>query len=160
MEHFDGKPLDKDGFAVILIGHGSRAVGADDDMERIAGHLRAAMGGRIVDLCRMAHGASFGEVFGRCVRQGAKTVIVIPYFLHFGVHLRQDIPEILREAVMKHPEVRLILGRHLGYDDALAALVERRIEESETLGDIRDLPAMPIDRRPGSGETGERILKE
>jgi sirohydrochlorin ferrochelatase len=134
---------------VILIGHGSRAMGADDDMERIVERLRAAAGGRIVDLCRMAHGASFGETFERCVRQGAKMVIVIPYFLHFGVHLRQDIPDILREAVMKHPEVRLVLGRHLGYDDALAALVERRIEESEVLCDIRDLSEMPIDRRPG-----------
>ena len=135
--------------AVILIGHGSRAAGADDDMERIAGRLRAAADGGIVDLCRMAHGTSFGEAFERCVRQEAKTVIVIPYFLHFGVHLRQDIPEMLRETVMKHPEVRLVLGRHLGYDDALAALVERRIVESEALCDIRDLPETPIDRRPG-----------
>ena len=135
--------------AVIIIGHGSRAAGADDDMERIAGGLRAAAGGRIVDVCRMAYGTSFGEAFERCVRQGANTVIVIPYFLHFGVHLRQDIPEILREAVMKHPDVRLVLGRHLGYDDALAALVERRIIESEALCDIRALPETPIDRRPG-----------
>jgi sirohydrochlorin ferrochelatase len=138
--------------AVILIGHGSRAAGADDDMERIAGGLRAAAGGRIVDACRMAYGTSFGEAFERCVRQGAKTVIVIPYFLHFGVHLRQDIPEILREAVRKHPEVRLVLGRHLGYDDALAALVERRIVESEALCDIRNLGETPIDHHPG--ETG------
>jgi sirohydrochlorin ferrochelatase len=136
--------------AVILIGHGSRAAGADDDMERVAAHLRTVMGDGIVDLCRMAHGTSFGEVFERCVRQGAKTVIVIPYFLHFGVHLRQDIPEILREAVSKHPGVRLVLGRHLGYDDALVALVERRIAESEALCDIRDLPDAPIDRRPGA----------
>lgn len=138
--------------AVILIGHGSRAAGADDDMERIAGGLRAAAGGRIVDVCRMAYGTSFGEAFERCVRQGAKTVIVIPYFLHFGVHLRQDIPEILREAVRKHPEVRLVLGRHLGYDDALAALVERRIDESEALCDIRDLAETPIDHRPGKAD--------
>jgi sirohydrochlorin ferrochelatase len=137
--------------AVILIGHGSRAAGADDDMERIAGRLREAAGGGIVDLCRMAHGASFGEVFERCVRLGAETVIVIPYFLHFGVHLRQDIPEILREAVAKHPNVHLILGKHLGYDDALTVLVERRIAESEALCDIRDLPETPIDRRPEPG---------
>src|SRR4030042_2258139 len=122
----DRKLHERERRAGILIGHGSRAAGADDDMERIAGRLRAAVDGGIVDLCRMAHGTSFGEAFERCVRQGVKTVIVIPYFLHFGVHLRQDIPEMLREAVMKHPEVRLVLGRHLGYDDALATLLERR----------------------------------
>lgn len=138
---------------MILIGHGSRAAGADDDMERIAGRLRAVADGGIVDLCRMAgHGTSFGEAFERCVRQGAKTVIVIPYFLHFGVHLRQDIPEMLREAVIKHPEVRLVLGRHLGYDDALVSLLEKRIEESKELCDVRDLPETPIDCR--SGEPG------
>ena len=137
---------------MILIGHGSRAAGADDDMERIAEALRAADGG-IVEICRMAgRGIPFAEAFERCVRQGAKEIIVIPYFLHFGVHLRQDIPEILREAVAKHPEVRLVLGRHLGYDDALVALVEKRIGESEGLCDIRDLPPTPIDRRPGDAE--------
>lgn len=153
MDQSGCKPGEKQRRAVILIGHGSRAAGADDDMERIAGRLRAAAGGTMVALCRMAgHGTSFGEVFEQCVRQGARTVIVVPYFLHFGVHLRQDIPELLREAVAKHPEVRLVLGRHLGYDDALVALVERRIAESDGLCDVRDLPASPIDRRPG--ETG------
>lgn len=156
-----GKPPEKVRWAVILIGHGSRAAGADDDMERIAARLRETACGGIVDLCRMAgRGTPFGEVFERCVRQGAKTVIVIPYFLHFGVHLRKDIPEILREAVTKHPKVRLVLGRHLGYDDALVTLVEKRIAESAVLWDVRDLPEMPIDRRPGEGETAKGVLKE
>jgi sirohydrochlorin ferrochelatase len=148
-DHSDCKPKGHEKRAVILIGHGSRAAGADDDMERVARGLRTQNDG-IVEVCRMAgHGTSFGEAFERCVRQGATTVIVIPYFLHFGVHLRQDIPEMLREAVIKHPGVRLVLGRHLGYDDALTALVERRIAESEALCDVRDLPETPIDRRPG-----------
>ena len=144
--------------AVILIGHGSRAAGADDDMERIAGRLRAATNGGIVDLCRMAHGTSFGEAFERCVRQGVKTVIVIPYFLHFGVHLRQDIPEMLREAVAKHPEIRLVLGRHLGYDDSLARLVQKRLAESVELCDIRALRPAPIDRHPSEAHREERTL--
>lgn len=161
MKNDEHKTKGNEKMAVILIGHGSRAMGADDDMERIAGSLRAAADGGIVDLCRMAgRGTSFGEAFERCVGQGAKTVIVIPYFLHFGVHLRQDIPEMLREAAARHPEVRLVLGRHLGYDDALVALIERRIAESEALCDVRDLPESPIDRRPGSGETEKGIIKE
>jgi sirohydrochlorin ferrochelatase len=132
--------------AVILIGHGSRAAGADDAMDRVAGRLRAAAGDGIVEVCRMSgRGVPFNETFERCVRQGAKTVIVIPYFLHFGVHLRQDIPEILREALAKHPEVRLVLGRHLGYDDSLVALVEKRFGESEALCDIRELSPTPTE---------------
>jgi sirohydrochlorin ferrochelatase len=130
--------------AVILIGHGSRAAGADDDMEKIAAGLRAKLGG-IVATCRMSgRGIPFDEVFDQCVRQGAKSVIVLPYFLHFGIHLREDIPEILRENGRKHPDVRLVLGKHLGYDDALITLVAKRIEESEGLSDIRK-PAPPTE---------------
>ena len=125
--------------AVILIGHGSRAEGADDDMEKIAEGLRERFGG-IVETCRMAgRGTLFAEAFERCVGRGAKEIIVLPYFLHFGIHLREDIPEILRENARKHPEVRLVMGRHLGYDDAIVGLVAKRIAESEDLCDIRKL---------------------
>ena len=135
--------------AVILIGHGSRAAGADDDMERIAEGLRESSGG-IVETCRMAgRGTLFAEAFERCVGRGAKEIIVLPYFLHFGIHLREDIPEILRQNVRKHPEVRLVLGKHLGYDDAIVGLVAKRIGESEGLCDVREFAPTPIDRYPG-----------
>jgi sirohydrochlorin ferrochelatase len=146
--------------AVILIGHGSRAAGADEDMERIAEALRSS-GGGIVEICRMAgRGTPFAEAFDTCVRRGATEIIVIPYFLHFGVHLRQDIPEMLREAVAKHPEIRLVLGKHLGYDDSLAALVQKRLGESEELCDVRDLRPAPIDRHPGEKDTDSRRQEE
>jgi sirohydrochlorin ferrochelatase len=149
------KPQEHKRRAVILIGHGSRAAGADEDMERIAEALRSS-GDGIVELCRMAgRGTPFAEAFETCVRRGATEIIVIPYFLHFGVHLRQDIPEILREAVTKHPEVRLVLGKHLGYDDTLAALVRKRLRESTKLCDIRALRPASIDRHPGEAERKE-----
>lgn len=135
--------------AVILIGHGSRAEGADDDMEKIAAGLRETLGG-IVATCRMSgRGIPFAEVFEQCIRQGAKSVIVLPYFLHFGIHLREDIPEILRENGRRYPEVRLVLGKHLGYDDALVTLVAKRIGESEGLRDIREAVPLPTGRCPG-----------
>jgi sirohydrochlorin cobaltochelatase len=135
--------------AVILIGHGSRAVGADDDMEKIAAGLRVKLGG-IVVTCRMSgRGIPFAEAFDQCVCQGAKSVIVLPYFLHFGIHLREDIPEILRESGKKHPDVRLLLGKHLGYDDTLVNLVAKRIGESESLFDVPEPAPAPIDRCPG-----------
>ncbi|MCX5838862.1 MAG: cobalamin biosynthesis protein CbiX [Deltaproteobacteria bacterium] len=133
--------------AVILIGHGSRAAGADDDMEKIAAGLRKKSG-RIVETCRMSdRGIAFTRAFESCVGRGAKEIIVLPYFLHFGIHLREDIPQILRKAAERHPEVRLVLGKHLGYDDALVNLVAKRIGESEGLCDVRKLAPAPIDRR-------------
>jgi len=76
-------------------------------------------------------------------------VIVLPYFLHFGVHLREDIPQMIRKAALRSPQVRLVLGRHLGYDDALVALVAKRIGESESLCDVRERAPAPSDHCPG-----------
>jgi sirohydrochlorin ferrochelatase len=144
--------------AVILIGHGSRATGADDDMERVSAGLREKLG-ITVETCRLeGRGTTFAEAFEKCVALGAKEMLVMPYFLHLGVHLRKDIPGLMRESLTKYPEIKLILGRHLGFDEALVDLVAKRIEESESLGDIRTLSRAPIgkmSRRKAPKETDE-----
>lgn len=124
--------------AVILLGHGSRAAGAAEDMEKVVARLKQELDYDIVDICQMSGlGSLFPEVFDRCVEQGATKVIVIPYFLHFGIHLRQDVPAMMLEKAAEHPHVKVTLGKHLGYDDALVDIVKRRIAESESLDDIR-----------------------
>ena len=135
--------------AVILIGHGSRVTGADDDMEEISARLRKKLG-VTVETCRLeGRGVTFAEAFEKCAKMGAKEVLVIPYFLHFGVHLRRDIPNLMLESLKKHPEINLILGKHLGFDEALVALVAKRIKESKCLDDIRNLSRAPLNRMPG-----------
>ncbi len=123
--------------AVILIGHGSRAAGADDDMERVSAGLQRKLG-VIVQTCRLeGHLTGFAEAFERCAECGAKKVLVIPYFLHFGVHLRRDIPAIMLKSIETHPEIKVVLAKHLGYDEMLVELVAKRIEESKDSEDIR-----------------------
>jgi precorrin-8X/cobalt-precorrin-8 methylmutase len=124
--------------AVILMGHGSRMPGADSGMEQVARSIRARLKGVMVETCSMSMlGPRFGEVFEQCVDRGAKKVIVIPYFLHFGAHMQEDIPEILRKKAHQFSDVTLIMGKHLGFDEMLTDLVIKRIGESEGLEDIR-----------------------
>jgi precorrin-8X/cobalt-precorrin-8 methylmutase len=126
--------------AVILMGHGSRMPGADSGMEQVARSIRERLKGIMVETCSMSLlGVRFGEVFEQCVARGAKKVIVIPYFLHFGAHMQEDIPEILLEKVGQFPDVTLIMGKHLGFDEKLTDLVIKRIGESEGLEDIRKI---------------------
>ncbi len=123
--------------AVILMGHGSRVPGADSGMEEVARTIRERMGGVMIETCSMSMlGPRFGEIFEKCVKEGAKKVILIPYFLHFGAHMQEDIPEILLEKAALFPDVTLIMGKHLGFDDKLADLVIQRIRESENLEDV------------------------
>lgn len=125
--------------AVIILGHGSRVHNAGSDMEKIAALLSEKYGYPTVAVCFMSRlGPHFPEVLQQVVEGGAEHVLVIPYFLHTGLHIRLDIPEMMKEEARKYPGVRIQLGKHLGYDESLAALVAKRIGESAGEKDIRD----------------------
>ncbi len=125
---------------IILMGHGSRVPGAGRDMEEVAQRLRDKYGYPRVEICFISRlGPHFPEIFEKCMNQGARKVLAIPYFLHEGLHLLLDIPEMMQKEAKRFPHVRLILGRSLGFNEGLVDLVERRIEESKELCDVRDL---------------------
>jgi len=124
--------------AIILMGHGSRIPGAGESMERVAARMRERLAGCLVEVCYMSKlGPHFPEVFDKCAARGASRIIVMPYFLHAGLHIQEDIPEMMREKALEHPSIELILGHYLGYDDCLVDLVIRRTGESRSLPDIR-----------------------
>jgi precorrin isomerase len=126
--------------AVVIIGHGSRRAGASKDMEKIARRIRTKLGGGVIETCSMSmSGPYFPEAFSRCLEQGAQRIIVLPYFLHAGVHIHEDIPAMLREKAAEFPGIEIILGKTLGYDELLVDLVIRRVQESRGLDDIRNI---------------------
>ncbi|MBM4348514.1 MAG: cobalamin biosynthesis protein CbiX [Deltaproteobacteria bacterium] len=126
--------------AIILLGHGSRVPDAGNDMEEVANRLKEKFGHPWVEICFVSRlGPHFPEVFEKCANQGAKKVLVIPYFLHEGLHLLLDIPEMMQQEAKKFPYVKLILGKSLGFDEGVVDLIERRINESKDLRDVRDL---------------------
>jgi sirohydrochlorin ferrochelatase len=71
---------------------------------------------------------SIATAFDRCVRRGAKLVVVMPYFLLPGRHWSQDIPNLTREAAAKHPGVKFIVGAPLGLHPLIAEVIHQRVE--------------------------------
>ena len=102
-----------------------------------------------VEVCHMSRlGPFFPETLQKVAGMGARTIMLIPYFLHTGLHMRLDIPQMMQQEAAKYPGVKLILGRHLGYDESLARLVEKRIGESAQLPDVRELKLDPREKFP------------
>ncbi len=139
-ESFEKKKSAGSQEAIILLGHGSRVPEAGQDMERVAARLREKYGYPIIEVCFMSRlGPHFPEVFEKCVKLGATKVLVIPYFLHSGLHLVLDVPEMLQEEARKFPGVTLQMGRGFGFDEMLVDLVQTRIEETRSFSDVRQL---------------------
>ena len=133
-------------------------------MEKAALGLKEKYGFDLVDTCYMSRlGPHFPETLAICVGKGATEVFVIPYFLNLGLHIRLDIPEMMQAEAEKYPNLRLVYGKQLGYDEAFVDVLKKRIDESESLPDVRDLSLDPRDAFPvpeGQGEFVEMPSEE
>jgi sirohydrochlorin ferrochelatase len=115
--------------AVLLIAHGSRQRLANDDLHALA--ARVAEGGRypIVEACFLELAEpDIAAGGGKCVARGAARVLMIPYFLSAGVHLRRDLTAARDDLSRRHPGVEFRLGPPLGPHPLLDELVEARID--------------------------------
>ena len=150
--------------AIILLGHGSRVPDAGKDMERAADLLKIKYNFKMVATCNMSRlGPHFPEILEQCISEGANEIIVIPYFLNMGLHIKLDIPEMMQEEAKKYPGIKLIYGKQLGFDDAFVDILHKRVVESEALQDVRDLKLDPRDAFPvpeGQGEFVEMDPEE
>lgn len=135
--------------AIILLGHGSRVPEAAKNMEKTAARLKDKHGYAMVEICFMSRlGPHFPEVFEYCVGRGATKVLVIPYFLHMGLHLLLDIPKMMQEEGQKYPQVELVLGKGLGFDELLVDLVHHCIQKSQGEEDVRNMTLPPEENFP------------
>ena len=117
--------------AVLLLGHGSKAENANEAMHRVEADLRDRHPGWIVESAFLEiNRPSIPEGIELCTGLGAERIVLLPYFLHLGNHVAQDLPRLMLEGQIRHPEVEIILGPHLGYHPKLAEIVQERLEEA------------------------------
>jgi len=128
--------------AVVLLGHGSRAPEARQYFLDLAESVRGPSGSDFVEaafleLC----GPSFPETVAACVARGAVRIVVVPVFLHPGRHLQRDVPSLVDEARLAHPDLEITLAPHLGAHPAVTPLV----------ADLVRTALSPTNGQPASG---------
>ncbi len=116
--------------AILLMAHGSRIPEANDAVHAIAAMVKEITGFDIVEASfREQHSPNIQQGVDACVAQGAERVLLIPYFLFVGAHVREDLPEEMAEAQRRYPGVEFSMGGHLGAHPKLAEIVTERIGE-------------------------------
>ncbi|MBC8103810.1 MAG: CbiX/SirB N-terminal domain-containing protein [Cytophagales bacterium] len=121
--------------ALLVMVHGSPRPVANEDMFRVVEQFRrrpdAAARFPIVEVGFMeCNEPSIPEAIDRCVGGGAATVTAVPYFLHTGTHVCDDLPTLLEEARERHPHVTFRMGDYLGLSPKLTSLLAARADEA------------------------------
>lgn len=115
---------------VILIGHGSSDKNSRPAFEYIANYLKAYY--RNVQYCflELDH-PNIEEGFTIALQKSPNTILVMPYFLHRGAHVKCDIINDVSAALEKHRFKNAFMAEHLGVDEKLVELLVERASEVE-----------------------------
>jgi sirohydrochlorin ferrochelatase len=116
--------------AILLIAHGSRHEEANADLTMVAEAL-AQRGCAVVETSFLELAEPGIEAGGgRCVERGAERVVMLPYFLSAGVHVRRDLARARDVLSARFPTVEFRLAEPLGRHPLLVDVVADRIRES------------------------------
>ncbi|NOZ11043.1 MAG: cobalamin biosynthesis protein CbiX [Gammaproteobacteria bacterium] len=111
---------------LLLIAHGSRRQQSNDEVRDLTQQLTAAAQGHFDQVsCAFLElsAPSIPEGIDSAARQGAHSIIVLPYFLAAGQHVGTEIPKIIASAHQRHPQVTITLLPHLGASKAMPSLL-------------------------------------
>jgi sirohydrochlorin ferrochelatase len=116
---------------IVLVDHGSKRDEANALLEDVAQLFRGISGAGIVEVAHMELAEpTIAQAVARCVAQGARRVVVHPYFLAPGRHSTTDIPHLVAEAAAQHPNVSCTVTAPLGLDPRLSEVILDRVRES------------------------------
>jgi sirohydrochlorin ferrochelatase len=116
--------------ALLLIAHGSRQPEANADLRWVAQGLEARGWGVVeASFLEMAE-PGIEEGGARCVARGASVVVLLPYFLSAGVHVRRDLTAARDRLAAQFPKVDFRMAEPLGRDSRLVDVMDDRAREA------------------------------
>jgi sirohydrochlorin ferrochelatase len=118
--------------ALLLIAHGSREEAANADLHQMAAELRrrgeyAEVEAAFLELAE----PNIDQAAATCVVKGAEQIVMLPYFLSAGVHVRRDLTANRDRLAQRHPQAAFILAEPLGRHPLLIDVVVDRARQAE-----------------------------
>lgn len=117
-----------------MLAHGSRLQEANGEVLQLAALLEKNEGAGYYCGVAFLQGGSptLQEAVKDAVAEGCTYIFTVPFFLTSGVHIRDDIPEMLERVRRDNSELTLVLCRPLGCDPRLAPILWERVTEKMT----------------------------
>ncbi len=117
--------------ALLVMVHGSPRPIANEDMFDVVNVVRERGTFPVVEVGFMEiNEPSIPDAIARCVEQGATRVVAVPYFLHSGTHVADDLPTALEEAQEQYPDIEFLMGDFLGHNSAVETVLLDRAREA------------------------------
>lgn len=115
---------------ILLIGHGSSDKRAREAFIFTADSLSPSY--RNVNFCFLElDRPNIEEGIRRSLLLKPRVLLMMPYFLHKGAHIKNDVVKEVAAALAKFEFEHAFMARHFGVDEKMINLVVERIKEAE-----------------------------
>lgn len=118
--------------AIVILAHGSRREQANHEVAALAENMKkeGLAGEAEVGHAFLQFGSpTLEESIKNFIQKGCRHIAVAPLFLTTGVHINEDIPELLEKIKKESPETKIVLCPHLGCDNRLLPIIMERAKE-------------------------------
>ena len=114
--------------AVLLVSHGSRISKTKQEVLLLIEKLKIRVGITFIECAFLEiETPSIPDAIAKCIDEGASEIIVLLNFLNAGRHVDFDIPQILNQARLQFPNVRMILTQPIGQHSEIPQLFSQII---------------------------------
>jgi sirohydrochlorin ferrochelatase len=116
--------------ALLIAAHGSRRQESNEEILGLARQIEAIAAGQF-GAVRAAFlqftAPSIHSQIDALVESGARSIVVFPFFISSGSHVRVDIPRLLQEARGRHPQIAFTITPHLGSLNGIKHLILQEV---------------------------------
>lgn len=126
----------KEDTAVVLLGRGGSDPDANSDLYKINRLLWEKTNYKLVEPAFMGvTDPLIKEGVERCIKLGAKKIVVLPYFLFTGILIKR-LEGLISDFELEYPGVEFKLAGYFGFHKRLKTIIKDRIEEA-LQGDVK-----------------------
>ncbi|MCX7903344.1 MAG: CbiX/SirB N-terminal domain-containing protein [Caloramator sp.] len=112
--------------AILLISHGSRSKEASKTFLKVAEEFEGFMNIKVFTAFMEFNEPNIKKAIDDIYRQGIKKIIVIPYFLYTGVHIKEDIPNELKEASNEYEDLIIEFTKPIEFHPLILEILKER----------------------------------
>jgi sirohydrochlorin ferrochelatase len=115
---------------ILLFAHGSPVEEANRGVHDLAAKIEAAGPyGYVRAIFLDSTQADLNAGVKQAVEAGVERLIIIPFFLTVGLHLRRDLPKLVAAAQEKHPNIEITMGQSLEGHPLMPSMILSRVQE-------------------------------
>jgi sirohydrochlorin ferrochelatase len=114
---------------IVVFAHGSSVASANEAVERVAADAAIAGGFSTYEVAFLDALPNLRMATLKLMGRGASRILVVPYFLTLGIHLKRDLPALVEELVAEHPGLEMRVAPPLDGHPGLSRILAERARE-------------------------------